>query len=73
MESSAHDVVVVARQHGQARSRLPIPDADGLVVGRAHLNTKGKEKGKNKVRCRLVLYEVPFFVFLSRVTARNPM
>lgn len=48
MESSAHDVVVVARQHGQARSRLPIPDADGLVVGRAHLNTKGKEKGKNK-------------------------
>ena len=36
MEGSAHHVVVVARQHGQARARLPVPDANSLVVRSAH-------------------------------------
>mmetsp|Transcript_14693 Transcript_14693/g.43528 ORF Transcript_14693/g.43528 Transcript_14693/m.43528 type:complete len:467 (-) Transcript_14693:330-1730(-) len=36
VESSAHDVVVVPRQHRQAGPRLPVPDPDGLVIGRRH-------------------------------------
>ena len=33
MERGAHHVVVVARQHRDAGAGLPVPDADGLVVG----------------------------------------
>ena len=32
MELGAHDVVVVASQDADAVSRLPVPDADGLIV-----------------------------------------
>lgn len=34
VEGGAHDVVVVARQYRDAGARLPVPDADGLVVRR---------------------------------------
>ena len=33
MEHAAHDVVVVPCEDGDAVSALPVPDADGLVVG----------------------------------------
>ena len=33
MEHAAHDVVVVAGEDGDAVAALPVPDADGLVVG----------------------------------------
>lgn len=36
VEGGAHDVVVVARQHGDAGAGLPVPDADRLVVRRRH-------------------------------------
>mmetsp|Transcript_21251 Transcript_21251/g.54262 ORF Transcript_21251/g.54262 Transcript_21251/m.54262 type:complete len:230 (-) Transcript_21251:30-719(-) len=32
MEVRAHDVVVVPRQHRNARPRLPVPDSDRLIV-----------------------------------------
>jgi len=35
MELGAHHIVVVARQHADAVARLPVPDADGLIVGGA--------------------------------------
>jgi len=35
MEQSAHDIVVVASQNGDASARLPVPDANGLVVAGA--------------------------------------
>ena len=33
MEHAAHDVVVVSGEDGDAVAALPVPDADGLVVG----------------------------------------
>ena len=36
MELRAHDVVVVTGEDGGARARLPVPDADRLVVRRRH-------------------------------------
>ena len=36
VELRAHDVVVVPREHGHAGAGLPVPQADGLVVGRGH-------------------------------------
>jgi len=35
MEQGTHDVVIVTGQNGDARARLPVPDADGLVVAGA--------------------------------------
>ena len=32
MKVGAHDVVIVAGEHGDAGARLPIPNANGLVV-----------------------------------------
>lgn len=34
MELRAHHVVVVSGQDTDARSRLPVPDADGLIIRR---------------------------------------
>eukprot|EP00955_Chlamydomonas_euryale_P057079 356656-Chlamydomonas_euryale.AAC.5 len=34
VKARAHDIVVVASQHRDARARLPVPDADGLVIRR---------------------------------------
>ena len=36
VEVSAHDVVVVASEHGETVARLPIPDPNGLVVTGGH-------------------------------------
>lgn len=36
VERGTHHVVVVAGEHRDAGAGLPVPDADGLVVGRAH-------------------------------------
>ncbi len=36
VESGAHHIVIVPGQHRDAGARLPVPDADGLVVGRVH-------------------------------------
>ena len=36
MELRAHDVVVVTGEDGGARARLPVPDADRLVIRRRH-------------------------------------
>lgn len=33
MELRAHHIVVVSGQDADARSRLPVPDADGLIIG----------------------------------------
>ena len=35
MEVCAHDIVVVPGEHADAVARLPVPDADGLVIRRA--------------------------------------
>lgn len=35
MEQGTHDVVIVTSQNGDACARLPVPDADGLVVAGA--------------------------------------
>jgi hypothetical protein len=33
VEVGTHDIVVVASEHGDADARLPVPDANSLVVG----------------------------------------
>ena len=36
VEQGTHDVVIVPREHADAGARLPVPDADGLVVAGGH-------------------------------------
>jgi hypothetical protein len=45
VELRAHDVVVVPCEHGDARARLPVPDADRLVVrGAANKKKRARER-----------------------------